>query len=1076
MSTASHSSETPEGDSPNGPSNPDAAVNENVSQQGLESQASDASTRPTGDEDLPEYEPLTPELVEDEAIRGDFMLRCLVVFLAFLMASTRIAETQTLVHVKSGQYMAAHNFLPPSTDVFSTTAAERPWINLSWLFDLLLAGGFAIGGGVALSIIKALLAAIAFWFLVNLSTGRASTWGSSICVAVALLACHTSLTAQPEIITLLGLSSMLWIFQTWKERGPSKRIWALVPLFFFWSNLDPRMFLGLVFLLLYGLGDILGVIWGRPSLDDSQRRPFQASVAASFVATLLNPFGWHALLSPFRLYAVEYPAFREFLEGASPSPLTVRYYALFDEGVFSSLGHSGIAAIVLFFVAAVAMTLNIKRLDLGQVLVFFGFTVFGIAGVEQLPAAAIVFAALAALNGQSWYQATFSQEYSTNRSELIFSRGGRVLTVLVFFGMALMAGFGWLRPPGGGANWYGMDYMLEETLKGLQKQAERTFDDRGFNFFAHQGDTLIWVGQKPFIDSRMGLYAGRGDDNLLKLHRQTRDSLRIQHQKLLGIELPESEEEQVEPDAWKEVFDKYQLTHALPRLSNPLPDYPTLMAFVFSFQDWQMTDLSGAAAIFHRIDKDNKELLEFVRENGYDFVEKAFREEVEPIEPRAAWVKPPSGYQSKLWDVKRRIPEPIQYAQHLNVILRELTALSGRMPLRDQGVFPAMAILAVRNAQRGLDDDPSSAEGYVALGDGYRYLAAWNQTRLLGQREWVGKGFQFFQALQAYNQAVIADPDNAMAHMRLFEFYNSPNFFHLDLALRELTALKKILQDKSDLTEREMEQQVQIESTMAKLEEQLDKAHETMNQALAQGANPVQLAQLAYGRFKCSAEALSRLETNPQAVMSDPSARLLQLALQLEVGRAEEAYDIAIEMEQRTSQEAAPPRWRMAAAGAYLANADYEKARELWRTEQDQIDENAMMSLLGGLPPRVGEHPRTWPAGTMAAALNQLVQRPTQVSSMHVDLAFSYLETGDVKEAVKSMRDALDEYPNSPARSMIVFYLHRMTDEFFDEITPLNRVPVIFADGTGMKSQQDAPAENNSTEVDQPVEENAAKE
>ena len=34
---------------------------------------------------MPEYEPLTPELVQDEAARGDFMLRWAVVLLAFLM-------------------------------------------------------------------------------------------------------------------------------------------------------------------------------------------------------------------------------------------------------------------------------------------------------------------------------------------------------------------------------------------------------------------------------------------------------------------------------------------------------------------------------------------------------------------------------------------------------------------------------------------------------------------------------------------------------------------------------------------------------------------------------------------------------------------------------------------------------------------------------------------------------------------------------------------------------------------------------------------------------------------------------
>ena len=34
--------------------------------------SSESDTDPSADEDLPEWEPLTPELVEDEAIRGDF--------------------------------------------------------------------------------------------------------------------------------------------------------------------------------------------------------------------------------------------------------------------------------------------------------------------------------------------------------------------------------------------------------------------------------------------------------------------------------------------------------------------------------------------------------------------------------------------------------------------------------------------------------------------------------------------------------------------------------------------------------------------------------------------------------------------------------------------------------------------------------------------------------------------------------------------------------------------------------------------------------------------------------------------
>src|SRR4051812_13803052 len=50
-------------------------------------------------EDLPEWEPLTPELVEDDAIRGDFAMRWVVVGLAMLLGCSQIAETKTLIHI-----------------------------------------------------------------------------------------------------------------------------------------------------------------------------------------------------------------------------------------------------------------------------------------------------------------------------------------------------------------------------------------------------------------------------------------------------------------------------------------------------------------------------------------------------------------------------------------------------------------------------------------------------------------------------------------------------------------------------------------------------------------------------------------------------------------------------------------------------------------------------------------------------------------------------------------------------------------------------------------------------------------
>lgn len=1018
----------------------------NASDDAASENPQEASAEPSDAEEMPEYEPLTPELVQDEAARGDFMLRWAVVLLAFLMGCTFIAETPTLVHVKSGEYLATHGLWPPANDVFSYTASDRPWINLSWLFDLVLAGVYAVSGAIGLTLFKALLAAVTFWFVVNMGLGKTSTWGVSICSAVALLACHNSLSAQPMLITLLGLAAMFWVISSWKVGGSPRRIYALIPLFLLWANLDSRMFLGLAALVLYGVGDFMGVLWGRPSLTGAQRKPFQLAVAGSLLAVLLNPFGWHTYLRPLVLYGTEYPAFREFLSGSSPSASTVRFYTLLDENVWSALGHSGIAAVALGAAAIIVMFLNFRRLEIGHVLIFFAFAAFAIASVEQLPAAALVFAILLAINGQSWYQANFSQSYSVKPGELIFSRGGRAVTVLAFAALAFMAGTGWLRPPGGGTTGVGFDKSLEQSLKALQAQCENTFTDRVFNTNAQQGDMLIWAGQKPFTDMRLQLYQGTGDQDLLTLHKRTGNSLRIQH---LTVTPDQVKTLDVTPSDWKPVFDKYQITHAMPRLTlSPLPDYPMLRAFMFSPQNWQLTSLSGAAAVVHRVNFEDPELMKFIDEHRYDFVAKAFREDTGPIEARTAWPSLPDIYEQKVWKTKKHIPEAIQLARHLNVILQDLTAISAQMPLADRAVYPAIAWLAVRQSLQGLDQDPSSADGYVELGNAYRFLASWNQGELLGMQQWHGQGMRFFQALMAYNMALAADPTNAMAHSRLFEFYNSPGFARVDLALRELDALDTLLQDKPTQTEADKQQLVQIGELRTQMTQHIQQLKTVLEQAANAKANPMQLAQIAAQRFNCPAAALQQLETAPEFVATHPDAKMYLLTLLLEVGRIEDAYETALELEyQQTAAQNQAPGWRSLVVAAYLANAEYDKANELWTAEREQIDINGFRGVVNTLPPRIIQQSQLpWPMSTISGAYQYYFNRESRLTLLGLDMAFALMESGKCEAAGEQFQQMLKQSPNTAVRHLVAFYLAQITHGFVDPIPPINRVPVLFAD------------------------------
>ncbi|MCA9098617.1 MAG: hypothetical protein KDA36_09530, partial [Planctomycetaceae bacterium] len=257
------------------------------------------------EEGLPLDFPLTPEDVQDEAVRGDFVIRWAVVLLALLMGFSLIDQTMTLVHVKSGEYLSANGFLPPhGGDPFSATAEKRTWINLSWLFDLVAAGAYGAGSWLGVSILKGLVAAAAFWHLVRISRPKLPTWWGSICAIPALLACQPRMTAMPEVVTLLGVALTLRLLHEWKTHGNQRSLWMLVPVFLLWSNLDNRVFVGVWLLLLTAAGEALTRI---PVESRRPLKPLLIGVGCAVVATLVHPFPGSWIHETVQLYQKVYP-------------------------------------------------------------------------------------------------------------------------------------------------------------------------------------------------------------------------------------------------------------------------------------------------------------------------------------------------------------------------------------------------------------------------------------------------------------------------------------------------------------------------------------------------------------------------------------------------------------------------------------------------------------------------------------------------------------------------------------------------------------------------------------------------
>ena len=302
---------------------------------------------------------LTPELVEEEAIRGDIVLRGAVVLLATLFGWTHLTSSATLTQIRTGQELATHGLLPPRTDTFfSYTASDRPWINLSWLGDLWLAALHAVGGPAALSVFSGLAAGIAFWLIGRTSLERAPTWWGSLCAGLAVVAVFPLLTAGPTLITVVGLAVTMSLLQRGSEHATSRAWWGIAATMLLWSNLDPRAYLGLVLIALYLAGRFL-----IPS-ESTSEQPTVRPLLAALVAGLCNPFPLEVLRSPVTLIRQFHPLWLEY-GGENAAEYPHLWRPVFDEVTWSALNWHLIAALVLAGLTVLAMALQPQANGLG---------------------------------------------------------------------------------------------------------------------------------------------------------------------------------------------------------------------------------------------------------------------------------------------------------------------------------------------------------------------------------------------------------------------------------------------------------------------------------------------------------------------------------------------------------------------------------------------------------------------------------------------------------------------------------------------------------------------------------------
>jgi hypothetical protein len=184
-------------------------------------------------------------------------------------------------------------------DPYSWTMPDWHWVDHEWLADAILAPWYALFGPIGTSILYGVLITATFLLSASLRPTRIESKAAAALIGV--IAGLVILGARQQMLTLLGLALILYMFYRYRE-GKLKHLWWMPVVFMVWANVHGGFTIGFLALGVIGIGEVVK-IWlyqahrlplkhlAEPVMSWRQIRHCIIVVLLCVVATVFNPYG-----------------------------------------------------------------------------------------------------------------------------------------------------------------------------------------------------------------------------------------------------------------------------------------------------------------------------------------------------------------------------------------------------------------------------------------------------------------------------------------------------------------------------------------------------------------------------------------------------------------------------------------------------------------------------------------------------------------------------------------------------------------------------------------------------------------
>jgi hypothetical protein len=228
--------------------------------------------------------PTAPERGQDGWLNfrtASFLL--LVLFTLYCLNST-LADPDLWGYLAFGRQFWSQGAFP-YVDVYAYVPTLKPWIYHEWLTGVVFYPIYQTLGAPGLQLLKYALG-LATVGLVYLTARRrgAELAATEVILFFAVLGLSIGYSAvRAQVFTYFFFALFLYLLETARLEGRTRRLWVLAPLMVVWCNLHGGFLAGLGLIFLYAAGEALS------------RRPFWPYLGCFLLAglaTLINPYGY----------------------------------------------------------------------------------------------------------------------------------------------------------------------------------------------------------------------------------------------------------------------------------------------------------------------------------------------------------------------------------------------------------------------------------------------------------------------------------------------------------------------------------------------------------------------------------------------------------------------------------------------------------------------------------------------------------------------------------------------------------------------------------------------------------------